>query len=134
MANILILDDDHDVRKNLATIIDSKTKHQAVFASCGEEGIEILKVIPIDLVVTDIMMPFMNGIDFISKVKKDFPDLKVIAITGGGNIYGKVGELLEQAKKQGADGLVEKPYKMKDILKLIEDILLTCKSLNNATT
>jgi CheY-like chemotaxis protein len=109
---VLIVEDDREVRQMLDDYL-SFLDLEVDTAADGLEGLTKIKENSYDLVVTDIAMPYVSGIGIISILKKDFPDIPVIAITG----YGYHAEELAQEKK--ADFIMGKPFdvhKMKDAI------------------
>ena len=76
---------------------------------------------PADLLVTDIIMPRQEGLETIMELRRDFPDLKIIAISGGGR--GKAADYLEIAGRMGADMTIEKPIDPDALLRAIEGMI-----------
>ena len=83
MARILIIDDDEQVRRYLRKILEAQG-HEVVAASDGKLGIELCREEPTDLIITDIFMPEKEGLETIGELRRDYPDVKIIAISGGG--------------------------------------------------
>jgi CheY-like chemotaxis protein len=82
MARILILDDEEDMRESLRRALE-RSGHDVLAAAGGREGLKIHRATPADLVITDILMPELDGIEVLKQMLCDSPDLKVIAISGG---------------------------------------------------
>ncbi len=119
---ILIVEDDRHIRNSLETFF----KRQGMItlgAEDGLQGLEVLKRHRVDIVITDIMMPRMNGIKFIREVKKDFPDLQIVVITG----YGDMNVAVE-AMKLGAVDFVTKPFQFEYLEGIINDALAKGRS------
>ena len=121
MARILIIEDNDQFREMLREMLE-QSGYEVVEASNGEEGVRIYREEPADLIITDMLMPVMPGSRVISKLRDDFLDLKVIAISGGGNIYGS-DNYLNLAKELGAQRILEKPFQRKKLLRAVEEIL-----------
>lgn len=121
MANVMVVDDEVAVR-NLIKEILSDSGHVIVEAANGEEACEIINGTSIDLVVTDLVMPEKSGLELIMDLAENYPDLPVIAISGGGGITGRF-DYLPIAKLIGAKQIVNKPFKIDEIRKLVYDIL-----------
>ncbi|OIO69652.1 MAG: response regulator [Zetaproteobacteria bacterium CG12_big_fil_rev_8_21_14_0_65_55_1124] len=121
MARILIIDDEQLFRQMLRQMLE-QAGHEVTEAADGAQGIEAFKWQPADLVITDIFMPDKEGISTILDLKKEFPDVKVIAITGGGNRR-RGFEYLEYASKIGADKVLSKPFERQEILDAIHELL-----------
>ncbi len=116
---LLIVDDEETITFSLyQSFIHSKKDYEVVTASSGEEALERIHETPFDLVVTDIMMPGIDGFELLNSVKRDYPQTDVIIMTAyGSSIY------KEKALKEGACDYVEKPFEMKEFKKLIIDLL-----------
>ena len=97
MASILTIDDNELVRGFLRTVLES-AGHSVVEASQGREGFHHLRQSRFDMVLTDIYMPDCDGLEVIMTVRRDFPGIKVLAVTG------EAGDknLLTAARKLGA--------------------------------
>ena len=81
MARILIIDDDQDVRMVTCEVVRS-AGHEVTLASDGAEGLQLQREKSFDLVITDLFMPVKEGVETICDIKKDFPEVKIIAISG----------------------------------------------------
>lgn len=110
MPKILVIDDDNAVREILYESL-SQYGYDIRCARDGEEALDIVQqeYLP-DLVISDIIMPKKEGIETIIELRKMLPDVKVIAISGGGRT--KAGDFLQLARKLGANISVEKPIDM----------------------
>lgn len=121
MARILIIDDEEMFRQMLRQMLEI-AGYEVAEATDGEQGLALFRDKPADLVITDIFMPEKEGIATIHELKKDFPNLKLIAVTGGG--YKRRGfEYLQFAESIGADRALHKPFERKEILGTIEELL-----------
>jgi two-component system chemotaxis response regulator CheY len=122
MYNILIVDDSSTIRKIIIRCIQhTQIAVGKLFeAGDGEQALSILEVETIHLVMTDINMPKMNGMELLSRLKSDdrWKDLPVLLIT----TEGRVDTVLEAANK-GAAGYVKKPFTASDIQAKIEPLL-----------
>jgi len=104
---ILLIDDDPEVRKVVSRMLN-RAGHQVIEAVNGLDGIARLQPGAVDLVLTDIMMPGMNGIQFIEKARELHPSVPVIAMSGGGRTSDT--DYLQQARELGAKGILRKPF------------------------
>src|SRR5438874_6844442 len=104
IPNLLVVDDDATVRQQLERLYTQKG-YSVVAVSSAEEGISRFAEEDIDLAITDIKLPGMDGVQFISYIHENFPDVPVIAITGYSDIQTAVNLL-----KLGASDLVVKPF------------------------
>ena len=120
MARILIIDDDDIIRRMLCLML-TKAGYEVLDAADGQEGIELFRENEIDLVITDLIMPEKEGIEMIMELKNDFPDVKIIAMSGGAQM-GPEG-YLQLADALGAQHTLKKPISRDDMLKAIADIL-----------
>ena len=108
---ILICDDEEWIRESLKLILEND--YSLVFANCGRECIETLTANDdISLILLDIKMPKQNGLEITRQIKAQFPNKKVIIVTG----Y-KSTEVAQEAIKSGADDFIIKPFESQDILK-----------------
>jgi len=115
MANILIVDDEELARFTLRDILES-AGHSVTEACNGNEAIEQQRRGDFDLVITDVVMPEKEGVETIIELKRDYPELKIIAISGGGRT--KNLDFLKLAEDLGADDAIAKPF--------TEDALMAC--------
>ena len=99
MARILIIDDEPQIRSMLTLMLE-REGYEIVEAADGVAGIKIYRQNPADLIITDLIMPNKDGIGMIIDLRKEFPDVKIIAMSGGG--LNKPDGYLKGAKKLGA--------------------------------
>lgn len=114
MKKILIIDDSESTRAAIETILTT-LGHQVVSVANGKAALGRLQSdAPFDLLITDIFMPEMDGIEVIEHVKNYYPDTRIIAMSAGG--MGMKGEeMLEIASGLGAEHIVRKPFSPDDI-------------------
>ena len=120
MASILIIDNDTQILRMLHQILERENYH-VTEASKGKQGIKLYRENPADLVITDIIMPEKDGIEIIIELRRDYPDVKIIAISGGGRI--KSEDYLDIARKLGAHRIFAKPVERKELLNAVRDLL-----------
>ena len=112
---ILICDDEEGIRESLKLILSDT--YNIILVDSGEQALDILsKAKDIGLVLLDIKMPKFNGLDAVSEIKKKYPHLNIVMITG----YKSV-ETAAEASRLGACGYIVKPFKTAEILKIIKD-------------
>ncbi len=116
MARILVIDADYEIRMLLRKMLEM-AGHRVIEASNGEEGIRLYSQNPMDLIITDILMPEKDGVEALLELRTDFPDIKVIVISGKGKY------LLPTASEFGALRVFEKPLKMQEILSTVKELL-----------
>jgi len=121
--NILIIDDDSDFRTYLVTLL-RENKFSVEEAESGKIAFNKVKSFIPDIIITDIVMPEMDGIEIIRKMKEFYPKIKIIAVSGGGKIDSDI--YLQTAKLLKADKVLKKPFKkdelLGDINKLLSDV------------
>ncbi len=120
MARILIVDDTADMRELLKNIVEL-AGHQVVEAESGRAGLESFATQPADLVMTDIIMPDMDGNELIAKLRAVAPKVKIVAVSGGGRVR-NLG-VLQVAQKFGADRVLSKPFRKEDVLRVVDELL-----------
>jgi CheY-like chemotaxis protein len=122
VAGILVIDDDQRVRETLRMMLE-KAGHFVYDAADGAEGVQLFKdrVDAIDLVITDIIMPEKEGLETISELRESSPNIKILAISGGGRI--DQSEYLAMAKAFGAQQVLSKPFTMQELLESLEQLL-----------
>jgi DNA-binding response OmpR family regulator len=120
MATVLIIDDDAHMREMLADMA-AVAGHEAIQAPDGRIGLELFRSRPADLVVADMIMPEKDGMDTIAELRRDFPLVKIIAVSGGG-ITGPYSYLM-MARRFGADIVLSKPIKKDQFLNALRELL-----------
>lgn len=106
MAAILIVDDDPTIRAIAAEFLHDGD-HAVVEANDGEEAIRIVRAVPLDLMIVDMLMPRKDGLETIMETRQINPHLPILAITSGGPM--STDYLLNLAKTLGADAVLSKP-------------------------
>jgi len=117
MSNILIIDDEKAIRKTLGEIL-SYEGYKIDEAGDGEEGLKKFKDKEYDVVLCDIKMPKIDGIEFLEKAKESNPDIPIIMISGHGNIDTAV-----EAVKKGAFDFISKPPDLNRLLITIRNAM-----------
>jgi DNA-binding NtrC family response regulator len=120
MARILVIDDEDQIRKLLRAALEIEG-HVVLEARQGDEGLQVLRATPPDLVITDLMMPDMDGLEVIMALRREAPELKVIAMSGGGRH--KLTEPLMIAEPLGAFAAVRKPFELDAMLETVKRAL-----------
>ena len=121
MARILIIDDDDQVRKMLRLSLNA-AGFDVVEAQDGKAAMKLFHQDPlVDLVITDLIMPEKEGIETIIELRRDFPKVPIIAISGGGLI--DPNDYLVLAEKLGAQITLEKPFSRKDIIDAVNELI-----------
>ncbi|HZZ68220.1 MAG TPA: response regulator [Phenylobacterium sp.] len=111
---VLLVEDDPDLLR-LLTAAFVREGFETHCAANGRLGVEMLQSLKPDLMVTDIVMPEMEGIGTIMEARRSSPATKVIAISGGGH-YGRSQNFLVWAQELGADEVLAKPFRMSSLI------------------
>lgn len=122
---ILIVDDDPCTRAVISSTL-SRLGYEVRCAENGRAALALHAMTAADLVITDIFMPEMDGIEVIIALRGNVDIPKVVAISGGGSMCGK--DALRMADLLGADAVLEKPFSMSALVALVGDLLDTRKS------
>lgn len=119
MIRILVIDDDFQMREMLGVILERKG-YDVKTASDGKAALQLQSKKPFDIVITDIIMPEKEGLETISELRRGYPRVKIIAISGGGQY--KPEGYLELAKQHGADRVLAKPFGSWEILGAVREL------------
>lgn len=120
MAKILVFDDEPSILLMLKKLLE-KAGHEVEVALNGKDGMVLFGKNKPDLLITDIIMPEKEGLETIYELRRSYPELKIIAISGGGRI-GPDG-YLPGAKLMGANAIFTKPLIPKEFLQVVSDLL-----------
>jgi CheY-like chemotaxis protein len=129
---VLVVEDDPELLK-LMTGAFARAGFKAYSARNGRLGVQLLRSLKPDLMVTDIVMPEKEGIATIIEARALAPDTAVIAISGGG-AYGRSGNFLQWAEELGADEAMAKPFPMSQLLTAARGVLERRGALAGAVT
>ncbi len=113
---VLLVDDEPVIRHTLRKMLQ-RAGHEVVECANGLEGLRHLEERAIELVLTDIIMPGMNGIEFIKHARLLRPSLNMIAMSGGGRIDNT--DHLQAARAHGASATLHKPFRADDLYQAI---------------
>ena len=120
MATILIMDDEEAILSFLKERLMGEG-FNVLTASDGKEGMNLFKDNQVDLVITDILMPGQDGFNTIMELKKISPNIKIIAMSGGG--HGNPKYYLDTARSSGAKYTIEKPFKTSGLVEAVHELL-----------
>jgi DNA-binding response OmpR family regulator len=121
LALILVIDDEAAVRQMIRRILEH-AGYAVIEAPGGRAGIKLLRNQPVDLVMTDIIMPDMEGIETILQIRRDFPAIRILAMSGGGAAKGS-SMYLYAASKLGADAILAKPFRARELCEVVKNLL-----------
>jgi two-component system response regulator (stage 0 sporulation protein F) len=120
MARILVIDDDEKIRNLLRQVLE-QAEYEVAEASNGREGMKCYQNNPAELVIIDLFMPEKEGLRAIVELRDDYPDAKIIAISGGGKL-GRTG-LLSVMEDFGVRRTFEKPFSLNEMLNAVKELL-----------
>ena len=121
MARILLIDDDDQFRTLLRKMLEKAGYDDIEEANDGRIGVKLFRQRPFDLVITDIIMPDKEGIETIIELTDDYPQIKIIAMSGGGRIGPQ--DYLETAKRLGASRTLAKPFNYSELIDTVHELL-----------
>ena len=113
MPHVLIVDDELNIRRVLAAML-AREGYEVTTAEDGEQALAVLRKTPVHVVVTDLVMPRLGGMQLLERVSAEFPDVPVIFITAHGTVDSAV-----QALKAGAFDYITKPFEQEELKKVI---------------
>ncbi|MFO8065835.1 MAG: sigma-54-dependent transcriptional regulator [Spirochaetota bacterium] len=117
MSRILVVDDEQGIREALLGILEDEG-YEVRLAEDGSECLSIMEEESIDLVLLDVWLPNMGGVDVLKKIKEDYPDTPVLIISGHGNI-----DIAVKAVKIGAFDFLEKPLSLERVVTAVKNAL-----------
>jgi DNA-binding response OmpR family regulator len=120
MPRILVVDDDEQIRAMLCMTLEF-AGYEAEGASNGKEALRVQQERPADLVITDIIMPEKEGLETIMDLRKEWPESRIIAISGGGRIAKE--SYLAHAERLGAARVFQKPVERRELLAAIRELV-----------
>ncbi len=121
MANILIIEDDEDIRRVLKKILET-AGHKVTVAPNGKVGIESYREERHEIIITDMIMPDMEGVETILHIRSDCPEAKIIAISGGGPSR-NASTCLTIGELAGAIKTLAKPFGSKQIIEAVRELI-----------
>jgi CheY-like chemotaxis protein len=119
-APILVVEDEEIVREAIRQLLESEG-YRVFDTPHGAIAMRLLHEHPIDLVITDLLMPEQEGLETILQIRQLWPELKIIAISGGGR-FGLT-NFLDVAKRFGADRTFAKPFDRQELLAAVRELL-----------
>jgi DNA-binding NtrC family response regulator len=119
-CSILVIDDEPALREILSQVLTG-AGHRVVGAGNGKEASKALATSAFDVVLTDVIMPEKDGMQVISEVRKKYPEVRIIAMSGGGHVSRD--QYLKIAKGLGAHAVLEKPFANQKLLDTIEQLV-----------
>jgi CheY-like chemotaxis protein len=112
---VLIVDDEEDLTWTLSKKLSKdRDKFQLICVNSGREAIEVLNQVPVDLVITDVRMPEVSGLELLVEIKQKYPHTKVIIMTAYGS-----SDVQRSANERGCFRYIEKPFEINELRQLI---------------
>ena len=129
MTRVIIIDDEEDIRIVLKEIF-VRAGFDVEVASDGAEGVNLIRETGADLVITDIIMPGVDGVQTAYDIRMEFPNTKIIVMSGGGNAGPldyepsaiSTTSYLASAEAVGADMTITKPFDREELVKAVKDL------------
>ena len=129
MTKVVIIDDEEDIRFVLKEIL-VRAGFEVEVASNGSDGLDLLRKQGADLVVMDVIMPGKDGVETAYDIRMEFPNIKIIVISGGGNVAPmdyqptaiKTTAYLASATAAGADLTLTKPFDREELVNAINEL------------
>ncbi|HVL34618.1 MAG TPA: response regulator [Burkholderiales bacterium] len=113
---VLVVDDNADVLLSINALLEG-AGYESETASDARRAIEIHRRRPADVVITDIFMPDQDGLETIVKFRTEWPGVKIVAMSGGGDIAKQ--DYLQVAQHAGADAMLRKPFEPEELLRTV---------------
>lgn len=120
MAIILVVDDNPQMRSSIRRALEV-WGHTVTEAPDGKVALRHFAGDPTELVVSDVYMPDMDGIEFLMRLREAFPEVKTLMISGGGNLPSE--NVLGAASMLGADRVLKKPFSMEELQEAVQAVL-----------
>lgn len=120
MSRILVIDDDKYVRTSIRAVLEG-VGHEVSDAGDADVGLGMQRSNPFDVAIVDLVMPKKEGLETIRELKHDYPNLPIIAISGGGDIVRK--NYIQAAELFGAVATLEKPFDGDELLSTVANVI-----------
>jgi len=114
---ILVVEDYRETRELIAEVLQNNPEYKVITTENGEQALKTLEMTKIDVVISDIKMPKLGGLELLAKIQQKYPDLPVILITAFGDDYGA------RALEMGAEDCVFKPFNTSELLLRVARVL-----------
>jgi DNA-binding NtrC family response regulator len=121
MARFVIIDDDEDLRSVVQMIL-TLDGHDAEVAANADKALDMQRARPADVIITDIFMPDKDGLETIHQFRQEFPQVRIIAMSGGGEVV-KTLRYLASARQLGAVQVIQKPFDGEALLAVVREVL-----------
>lgn len=119
-SRIMVVDDNASIREAVCEMLE-QAGYETVQVENGRLATQLHRSDPVDLIITDLFMPDTDGLEVIYQFRREYPDVKIIAVSGGGS-RGLV-ELLSVARKMGAQRALMKPFSWEHLISAVQELL-----------
>lgn len=119
-VRVLVIDDEKEMRDMVSRVL-RHAGHEVYTAEDGREALGLLRTLSVAVVVTDLVMPEMEGIEFILHLRRQVPEVKVIAMSGGGYVTPQA--YLRVAANCGASRVLAKPFSSQELLDAVDGVM-----------
>jgi CheY-like chemotaxis protein len=118
--HLLVVDDNEDMRQSMKRLLE-RFGYEVRIASNGTEALEVQRSANAEVLITDIFMPDTDGLETINQFRATFPDVRIIAMSGGGASI-READYLSTATVVGADAVLRKPFSMESLLEALKGL------------
>lgn len=115
-CSILVVDDEDELRTIIGRVLEG-AGHQVTQARDGNEASKALILQKFDIVITDVIMPDRDGMQVITELRKNYPGVRIVAMSGGGHVPRE--QYLKIARGLGAHAVLEKPFGNQELLNVV---------------
>ncbi len=130
MQTVLVIDDEGDVRDGIRRVLERAGFSVRTLDNATDALLELRRA-PADVVITDIIMPKLNGVDAICSIVSEFPAVRIVAISGGGNFDASSYQpgaiittaYLAAAKRAGAHFILTKPFESRELIEAVKQVI-----------
>ena len=119
-AKLLVVDDNADTRQSMKLLLE-RAGYEVEVAQNGARAVEMQRSLAAEILITDIFMPELDGLETIERFRREFPAVKIIAMTGGGVNFNRENYLLS-ADVAGADAVLRKPFEKSTLLQALQKV------------
>lgn len=120
LRKLLVVDDNEDMRQSMKRLLEH-LGYQVELAPNGMRAIELQRTVCADVLITDIFMPEVDGLETINQFRTNFPSVKIIAMSGGGGSLRDT-DYLSTASIAGADAVLRKPFSKESLLETLRNL------------
>jgi CheY-like chemotaxis protein len=120
-ARLLVVDDNPDTCESMKLLLE-RAGYDVAVAQNGARALDAQRARPASILITDIFMPEVDGLETISRFRREFPAVGIIAMTGGGMGFNRENYLLS-ADVAGADAVLRKPFEKGVLLQTLQDVM-----------